>query len=370
MIEGGSEAPVNQSTEPDTALKIPEFLDCNVTANATTVVYDNLTLKDVKGSLNITDGKAKLNNMTSSIFDGNLSLNGLVDTTKEQSTFKMQLGASNFNISESFNGLDMLQALAPIAKALEGKLNSSIDISGTLGQDFTPILNTISGDAFAELLTGEFKPKNEQLFTALENKLSFLDFSKLNLKDLTAKLSFNNGQVNVQPFDIKYKDIKMTIGGSHSFSNTMNYQVVIDVPAKYLGSDVNALINKINDPAVNNITIPVTASVSGNTTKPQVSTDLTSGVKTLTQQLVEIQKQKLINQGKGKLNDAIGNILNNNNQSSDSTSTTTNNPVKDVIGGLLGGNKPKDSTKTDSTKTKNNVKDVLGGLFGKKKKSD
>lgn len=370
MIEGGSEAPVNQSTEPDTALKIPEFLDCNVTANATTVVYDNLTLKDVKGSLNIADGKAQLNNMTSSIFDGNLSLNGLVDTTKEQSTFKMQLGASNFNISESFNGLDMLQALAPIAKALEGKLNSSIDISGTLGQDFTPILNTISGDAFAELLTGEFKPKNEQLFTALENKLSFLDFSKLNLKDLTAKLSFNNGQVNVQPFDIKYKDIKMTIGGSHSFSNTMNYQVVIDVPAKYLGSDVNALINKINDPAVNNITIPVTASVSGNTTKPQVSTDLTSGVKALTQQLVEIQKQKLINQGKGKLNDAIGNILNNNNQSSDSTSTTTNNPVKDVIGGLLGGNKPKDSTKTDSTKTKNNVKDVLGGLFGKKKKSD
>ena len=130
MIEGGSEAPVNQSTEPDTALKIPEFLDCNVTANATTVVYDNLTLKDVKGSLNIADGKAQLNNMTSSIFDVNLSLNGLVDTTKEQSTFKMQLGASNFNISESFNGLDMLQALAPIAKALEGKLNSSIDISG------------------------------------------------------------------------------------------------------------------------------------------------------------------------------------------------------------------------------------------------
>ena len=72
-----------------------------------------------------------------------------------------------------------------------------------------------------------------------------------------------------------------------------------------------------------------------------MSTDLTSGVKALTQQLVEIQKQKLINQGKGKLNDAIGNILNNNNQSSDSTSTTTNNPIKDVIGGLLGGTNQK-----------------------------
>lgn len=370
MIEGGSDAPVNQSTEPDTALKIPKFLDCNVTANATTVIYDNLNLKDVKGSLNIADGKAKLNNMTSSIFDGNLTLNGLVDTTKEQSKFNMQLGAYNFNISESFNSLDILQALAPIAKALEGKLNSSIDISGTLGQDFTPILNTISGDAFAKLLTGKFKPKNEQLVATLENKLSFLDFSKLDLKDLTAKLSFNNGQVNVQPFDLKYKDIKMTVGGSHSFSNTMNYEVVVDVPVKHLGSDVNALINKISDPAVNNIIIPVTASISGNTTKPIVSTDLTSGIKTLTQQLVEIQKQKLINNGKDNLNDAISNILNGNNKNNDSTSTSSNNTIKDVLGGILEGNNPKDLTKTDTVKTKNNVKDVLGGIFEKKKKSD
>ncbi|MFC7444865.1 Outer membrane protein [Mesoflavibacter sp. HG96] len=371
MIEGGSEAPVNQSAEPDTALKIPAFLDCNITANANTVVYDNLTLKNVKGNLTIAEEKAQLNNVTSSIFDGNLSLNGLVDTSKEKATFNMQLGASNFNISQSFNGLDMLQALAPLAKALEGKLNSSIDLSGTLGEDFTPILNTISGDAFAELLTGEFKPKNEQLVSLLENKLSFLDFSKLNLKDLKTKLSFNNGQVNVKPFDIKYKDIKMTIGGSHSFSNTMNYQVVLDVPAKYLGTDVNNLIAKINDPTVNTITIPVTANVSGSTTQPQVQTDLTSGVKNLTQQLIEIQKQKLLNTGKDKINDAINNIIKGNTTTKDSTNTTKNNTVKDVLGGILGNsNTTKDSTKTDSSNTKNPVKDVLGGIFGKKKKSN
>ncbi len=371
MIEGGSEAPVNQSAEPDTALKIPAFLDCNITANANTVVYDNLTLKNVKGNLTIAEEKAQLNNVTSSIFDGNLSLNGLVDTSKEKATFNMQLGASNFNISQSFNGLDMLQALAPLAKALEGKLNSSIDLSGTLGEDFTPILNTISGDAFAELLTGEFKPKNEQLVSLLENKLSFLDFSKLNLKDLKTKLSFNNGQVNVKPFDIKYKDIKMTIGGSHSFSNTMNYQVLLDVPAKYLGTDVNNLIAKINDPAVNTITIPVTANVTGSTTQPQVQTDLTSGVKNLTQQLIEIQKQKLLNTGKDKINDAINNIIKGNTTTKDSTNTTKNNTVKDVLGGILGNsNTTKDSTKTDSSNTKNPVKDVLGGIFGKKKKSN
>ena len=131
------------------------------------------------------------------------------------------------------------------------------------------------------------------------------------------------------------------------------------------------LIAKINDPTVNTITIPVTANVSGSTTQPQVQTDLTSGVKNLTQQLIEIQKQKLLNTGKDKINDAINNIIKGNTTTKDSTNTTKNNTVKDVLGGILGNsNTTKDSTKTDSSNTKNPVKDVLGGIFGKKKKSN
>lgn len=368
MIEGGSKAPINQSAEPATALKIPAFLDCTITADAKTVYYDNLILKDVKGSLKIANETAQLNNVTSSIFNGNLSLEGLVDTKTAKPTFNMNVGAKNFDIAQSFNDLNLLQALAPITKALQGKLNSSINLSGTLGEDFTPLLNTISGDALAELITTQIQPKNEQLFSLLESKLNFLDFSKLDLKDLKTKLSFNDGQVSVKPFDIKYKDIKMTIGGSHTFSNTMNYQVVLDVPAKYLGTEVNNLINKINDAAVNDIKIPVTASISGNTIKPQVTTDLTSGVKNLTSQLIEIEKQKLINKGKDKLTDVVGNILGGN-KPKDSTNTQSNGGVKDVLGNILNGNNtPKDTTKTTNDKPKDQVKDAIKGLFGKKDK--
>ena len=368
MVEGGSKAPINQSTEPATALKIPAFLNCTIIADAKTVYYDNLILKDVKGSLKIADETAQLNNVTSSIFNGNLSLEGLIDTKTAKPTFNMNVGAKNFDIAQSFTDLNLLQALAPITKALQGKLNSSINLSGTLGEDFTPLLNSISGNALAELLTTKIEPKNKQLFSLLESKLNFLDFSKLDLKDLKTKLSFNDGQVSVNPFDIKYKDIKMTVGGSHTFSNTMNYQVVLDVPAKYLGTEVNNLINKINDAAVNDIKIPVTATISGNTLKPQVTTDLTSGVKNLTSQLIEIEKQKLINKGKDKLTDVVGNILGGN-KPKDSTSTQSNGGVKDVLGNILNGNNtPKDTTKTTNDKPKDQVKDAIKGLFGKKDK--
>ena len=372
MVEGGSDRPVNQSAEPNDALKIPAFLDCTITADAKTVVYDNLTLTNVKGKLFIKEETANLQNVTSDLLGGNLNMTGLIDTKSKTPTFNMDLGMSNFDISQSFTDLDMLKNLAPIAKALQGKLNSAITLSGTLGDDFTPIMSSISGGALAELLTTKVEPKNAELFSALTSKLNFIDFDKLDLKDLKTALKFENGRVNVAPFNLNYKDIGITVGGAHGFDQSMDYSVVFNVPAKYLGGEVNKLIGKINDNEVDKIKIPITANLTGSFTNPKVQTDLTSGVKSLTTQLIEIQKQKLLNDGKDKIKDLLG--INGNNQTPrDSTSTQTNSPVKDVIKDIFSGNNTPSTnpnTPTDSTKQPVNVvKDVLGGLFGKKNKT-
>jgi len=363
MVEGGSESTEKETTE---SLKIPAFLDCIINVNAKTVLYDNLTLNDVKGTMMIKDEKVTLENMSSGIFDGNLTINGTVNTQPETPTFYMDLGVDSFDISQSFNGLELLQNLAPIAKALQGKLNSAISLSGNLTNDFTPKLNSISGNAIAELLTSKIEPKNAVVFDKLKGVLSFVDFDKLDLKDLKTKLDFKNGKVNVKPFNLKYEDINITVDGSHSFDKTMDYNSVFDVPAKYLGSEVNNLIAKIDDESLANITIPVTASIGGTFANPTILTDLTSGITNLTKQLIEIQKQKLINQGKDEIKDILGDVLGGNTNESDSTKTQTNDPVKKVLDDIIGGN----TNQTDSTMTEsdNPVKDILGGILGSNKK--
>lgn len=347
--------------EPTESLKIPSFLECVFNVDAKTVLYDNLTLEDVKGTVILKDEKATLKNMTSRIFDGNLTINGSVNTQNETPTFDMDLGMDRFNISHSFNAMEMFQNMAPIAKALQGTLNSTFKISGDLSNDFTPQLNSINGDAFAELLSTKVEPKNAAVFDKLQGALSFVDFDKLDLKDLKTKLDFKNGNVNVSPFDITYEDIKITVAGAHSFDNKMGYEAVFEVPANYFGTEVNSLIAKINTDEAKNLTIPVTASIGGSFTSPTVSTDLASGVSSLTKQLVEIQKQKLISKGTDQVKDAIGGLL-----GGDSKDSQSNNAVKDVLGGLLGGKTSKKDTTT--TKSKNLVKDALGGFLGRKKK--
>ena len=359
-----------QTPTESEALKIPAFLDCTINANAKTVIYDNLTLTDVKGKLLIKDEAATLSNVSSSIFDGALSISGDVSTKTETPTFNFNLGANDFDISKSFKGLELLQNLAPIAKILQGKLNTTINLSGSLDKDFAPNLSTVSGNALAELLTTNLSENESGLLSKLENSLSFIDFTKLDLKDLKTKLEFANGQVSVKPFDLKYKDIAITVSGAHGFDQTLNYNAIFNVPAKYLGSDITSLISKIDSEEANNITIPVTANIGGSYTSPTVKTDLTSGVTNLTKQLVEIEKQKLLNKGKDKVTELIGGIINGNKTKTDSTKTEQTNAVKDVLGGII-GNK---TTKTDSTQTTpsnnttNAVKNVLGGFLKKKTK--
>ncbi len=368
------EAPEGESGEAETPtsgseerIKIPSFLDCTIEAAAGTVLYDNLTLKNVKGTLTIKDETATVKNLTSDLFGGTLGLAGSVSTKEEASTFDMDVGMSNFGISESFAALEMFQALAPLANALQGKLNSTVKISGNLKDDFTPNLTTISGNLLAELLSTKVTTEKAPLLSALDSKLNFLDTKDINLNDLKTALSFDNGKVSVKPFTVNYKDIAINVDGSHTFDKQMQYKATLDVPAKYLGSEVNKLIAQMNDDSLKDLTIPVTANIGGNYTNPTVTTDLTSGVKTLTTQLVEIQKQKLMNQGKDQAKDLLSDVFKKDEK--DSTSTKSDG-VKEAIGGLLGGDKQKDTTttKTEEDAVKDAAKSVLGGLFGKKKK--
>ncbi|MCM4154108.1 AsmA family protein [Arenibacter sp. N53] len=373
---GGEKESPTTSTEEK--IKIPSFLDCTINASANTVIYDNLTLKEVKGTLRIKDEKAILTNMTSSLFDGKLALNGEVSTKNDTPTFAMKLGMESFKIAETFKALEMFRTLAPIAKILQGTLNSDVQITGSLKDDFTPNLSTISGNILAELLTNQIDAKSAPLLSELDSKLSFLNLEKLNLKDLKTALTFEDGVVKVKPFTIKYQDFAINVAGSHTFDQKLNYAATIEVPAKYLGKDINSLIARIDEKSLENLTIPITANIGGGYTSPTVTTDLTSGIKNLTAQLVEVEKQKLINKGKDKAKDFIGDLISKNQQATDSTKKKNQESAKDVIGGLLGGTAKKvDSTgKTDTTVVakkeaqKEVAKKILGGLLNKKKEAE
>ena len=300
------------------AMKIPAFLNCTLSAKANTVLYDNLTLKDVSGKLLVKDEKVTMENVKTSIFGGSIGLNGSVSTKGKTPVFDMNLGLNQVDIAQSFTQLDMLKKLAPIAGIINGKLNSTIKLNGNLTNDMSPDLKSLTGDLLGQLLSTTVNASNSTLLTALTSNIKFLDLSKINFNDLKAAITFKDGQVNVRPFDIKYKDIKATVGGTHGFDQTMNYSLKFDVPAKYLGSDANALIAKLTPTDAAKLeNIPINALMTGSFTNPKISTDLKTAVTNLTNQLIQQQKAELISKGTSKLTD----LINKNKKPGDTTKT-------------------------------------------------
>ncbi|MDD5150726.1 MAG: AsmA-like C-terminal region-containing protein [Flavobacterium sp.] len=343
FMTSGETAKTETKTETAEAMKIPAFLNCTLTAKANTVLYDNLTLKDVSGKLIIKDERVTLENVKSSIFGGTIGVNGSVSTKGKVPTFDMSLGLNQVDIAQSFTQLDMLKKIAPIAGIINGKLNSTIKLNGNLDdKSMSPDLKSISGDLLGQLFSTTVSANNSTLLTALSSNVKFLDMSKLNLNDVKAALSFKDGKVNVKPFDIKYQDIKATIGGTHGFDQNMNYNVKFDVPAKYLGSEANALLSKMSPADAAKLdNIPINALLSGSFSSPKISTDMKSAVANLSNQLVKQQKDKVVAKGTSALNDLINK---NTSKPGDTTKTTT----------------PKEDVKAKAS-------DLLNGLFKKKK---
>lgn len=335
------------------AMKIPAFLNCTLTAKATTVLYDNLTLKDVSGKLIVKDEKVTFENVKTAIFGGRIDMNGAVSTKGKTPVFNMDLKLNQVDIAQSFTQLDLLKKIAPIAGIINGKLNSSIKLNGNLdATELTPDLKTLTGDLLGQLLSTTVNSSNSTLLTALGSNIKFIDVNKINLNDLKAALTFKDGKVNVKPFDINYKDIKATIGGTHGFDQSMNYNLKFEVPTKYLGSEANALIAKLSPAEAEKVqSIPINALLVGNFTNPKITTDINSAVTKLTTQLVNQQKDRLVKQGTSALTD----LLNKNKKPGDTTKT------------VLPATKEEVKTKVkEEVKTK--ASDLLNGFFNKKKK--
>ncbi len=340
-----------QKTSTPEAVKIPDFLDAILDFNANKVIYDNLQLTNAKGTAAIANETITISNFTSNIFGGNIALSGNVSTKNETPTFAVDLDLSKIDIDQSFESLEMFQFLVPIAKALQGSLNTKFQLNGQLTNDLSPKLSTLAGTALAQIITAEVNPQQTPLLSALGSKVSFLNLDKLSLRDVSTNFTFNNGKIEVKPFHFDVKGIDVAVGGTHGLDKSIDYNLTLDVPAKYLGNDVTKLLQNLSPKEADEMSVALPIGLKGTFTNPQVSLNTEVAINTLTQKLLAKQKDKLINQG----TEILGGILGGGTKQ-DSTKTTTNTGnqqqttqiIKDVLGGILGGKKKTDTTKTKS----------------------
>ncbi len=309
MLEEGEVA-----TEEVEIFPVPKKMDLNINADIGKVLYINIPLQDIKGKIKIDKEIATIKEGNAKTLGGNVIMNGSYNTQNiEEPKFDMDYRISSLNYQDAFEKLNTFQALAPIGKFIEGEFNTNFKMSGNLGKDMFPVLNSLSADGILETVDGSlknFKPLEE-----LADKLNLNALKSINIKNTKNWFELNNGEVKIKDFDYKTQGIDMVIGGTHSLDNEMAYHIKAKIPKELLQQNA---IGQAADKGLNYLQeqasklglsidqgefINIDALISGTITKPNIKLNLL-GIDGTTPSISDIAdniKEKAID----KVSDAI-----------------------------------------------------------------
>jgi len=241
-----SPTPTNGGTTPSNleVVEIPKNIDFVMDSEIGEVLYDNMKMDNIKGLLTVGSGAVKMQNVAFQSLGGNFVTNGTYNSSDlAHPKFDFALNLENVEIAQAYQQLNIVKYLMPVAQYLIGGVNSKFKINGELGQDMMPKINTLSGDGLMKILKGEISQDNPLVQKLVETtKLSKLKDTKLS--NLLMQFEIKDGTFGVKPFDIKFDDYKITASGRHGLVGSMDYALVLDVPAGKTGEAFSNIFQK------------------------------------------------------------------------------------------------------------------------------
>jgi len=241
-VEGGTDS----EEEPLSVIEIPKNIDFILNTTMKKVVYDNMDIDNIKGELVVKDEKVKMNNLVLNLLDGSMVMNGHYETMNPKKPgFSYDMAITNFDIEMVVETFNTVAEMAPYAKNMKGKFNTSINVVGVLDQEMIPDLNTLTGGGVMQ--TNSVKVEGFKALDKLSSVLKNDKFSKLEVNNTRVKYSFKEGRVFTEPFDVEMGPVTGQMSGSNGFDQTMDNTMTLKVPSEELGA--GDAVNKLNGQA-------------------------------------------------------------------------------------------------------------------------
>ncbi|MHA7130479.1 AsmA-like C-terminal region-containing protein [Algoriphagus namhaensis] len=259
-----------EESAPLTVIELPKNVNFSMRVDATEVLYDNLTLKGVRGNLALREGVLSFSNASMQTLGGQITLNGNYDPREiTNPKFKFDLDIADLSIPSAFANFNTIQAFTPIAQNLTGSFSSKLSFSGILGQDMMPVLSSLDGQGLIQIV--ETALRDSKILEGITSLTKLKETNTLALKNIKIPIAINDGVMDVKPFDVKLWDYQANIQGSAGFDGSINYLVNMQVPASKFGSQANALLSNLIGGNTENTMIPLALNLTGTYKSPKVS---------------------------------------------------------------------------------------------------
>ncbi len=243
------EVAVEEDTTALEVIEIPTNIDFILKSSITEILYDNMTIKDLKGDIIVRNGRVNMEGVAFNLLNGTFTMAGYYATGgQENPTFDFELGIKNLSIAESYRTFNTIQTLAPMAKNMTGNFSTKFNIGGVLGSDMMPLYDKLYGAGLLEIAQAAYKG-DMKLIAAINGatkltKLSSGETSpdQISLKDVLMQAEIKDGRVHLEPFNVVFGGYETTISGSNGIDGTLDYIMGMNVPTGKVAAAANNLI--------------------------------------------------------------------------------------------------------------------------------
>jgi hypothetical protein len=233
-----------RSDDAARAIPVPSRLDVTMDAAIARLMFGELEMRDVQGSVRVHEQRATLDGFRMNTLGGAIAMTGYYETTQpERPTFDLALQLTDVDVPSAFAGLGSVRAFAPVAQYARGRASADVRLTGALGTDMTPVYSGLTG-------RGTFAAMDLSLheFPALAQLAELLKVEQLRspvLEGVTSSFEIHDGRMHVRPFDVRIGELGMNVSGSNGIDQSLQYTLGLELPRSALGADANRAITSL-----------------------------------------------------------------------------------------------------------------------------
>lgn len=206
-------------------------LQTSVTLNAQIdeVIWDALTISDLKGSVGLVDGVLILDKTSFSLIDCKVAMNAKYQNHGlHQASFEYGIKAENFDVKRAYNEIEIFRAMATAAADAEGIISIDYQLKGDFDAFMNPIYPSLEGEGV--LTVKKVKMKGFRLFNVVSQSTETEALKDADLSEIKIKSKLKNNVLNLERFRFKVAGFRPRIEGQTSLDGELNLKMRLGLP--------------------------------------------------------------------------------------------------------------------------------------------
>ena len=228
-----------------TGFSLPDNITISANVGAGKLMYNLFTAQNVSAKVLWRGKVISLQDFTAQTMEGDIKLDGQIENAPDG---RFLITASShlkgINITRLFKECNDFGQQEITQKNLNGKLSGEVNFVGVWSSNFTCDLNKLYVLSKIKVSNGELV--NYEPLNTLGKYIDVNDLRNLKFADLDNTIEIKNKTIFIPQFDVKNNALNITLSGSHSFDNVVDYRMKIKL-SELLKNKRKKLSNEFNE---------------------------------------------------------------------------------------------------------------------------